>query len=99
MSLKALVNQYPVTARDAKRIAAIAMAMAAFDVAQSYWMQRVVVNPWSEANLLPLNFFRYGALGYIAYWPIETVAIFATLLLLWSLVSWLIPKMEEKNVL
>jgi hypothetical protein len=57
---------------------------------QSYYLQKVLINPFSEASLLPARFYTYGALGYIAYLPVEflvTLGIFAGM---WALANYML---------
>ena len=68
---------------DFKRLAIIAIVVSTIDAIQSFYLQQIVVNPYQEANNLPLSFFRYGFLGYLAYIPIESVVNFALLSSLW----------------
>ncbi len=68
--------------------------IAAMDVEQSFFLQTQSLNPWSEANLLPLKFFSLGPLGYDLYWPIDSICIFAMLFSIWVWMRLVVRKVE-----
>ena len=70
---------------DFKRIAIIAIVVSTIDGLQSFYLQQVSINPYQELNSLPLDFFRYGFVGYIAYIPLESIVNFVLLSSLWVL--------------
>lgn len=70
-------------------LALISAFLAGADTIQSFYLQRVV-NEFNEANLLPLKFYRNGVVGYILYSPIDFLALFATLIVLWVWASYLL---------
>ena len=68
---------------DLIKLAIVAIFIAGLDVIQSWYLQTQIVNPYSEANLLPLDFFKLGFLGYLAYWPIDALFNFVLLAVFW----------------
>jgi len=66
-------------------IGLVSILVAGADTVQSFWLQKVSINVYSEANMLPFDFYKYGVLGYIAYWPIDAVFNFVLLLFFWGL--------------
>jgi hypothetical protein len=71
------------------KLALISIFLAAVDTVQSYYLQRVV-NQFSEVNLLPLKFYSTGPLGYALYFPIDFVALYGTLTVLWIWASYIL---------
>jgi hypothetical protein len=71
------------------KLALISVFLAAVDTIQSYYLQRVV-NQFSEVNLLPLKFYNFGAPGYILYFPIDFLALYVTLTVLWVWASYIL---------
>src|ERR1700731_2161530 len=71
------------------KLALISIFLAAVDTIQSYYLQRVV-NQFSEVNLLPLKFYNAGPVGYALYFPIDFVALFGTLTVLWIWASYIL---------
>ena len=72
------------------RLALMAVLFTLIDTIQSFYAQRVL-NVFTEFNFLPSLFYSHGFLGYLIYAPIECVAIFGTLSMLWlwgSYVLW-----------
>jgi hypothetical protein len=67
----------------------ISVFLTGVDTFQSFYLQRVV-NQFSEANLLPLKFYSNGLTGYLLYTPIDFLALFATLTVLWIWASYLL---------
>jgi len=70
-------------------LALISIFLAGIDTFQSFYLQRVV-NQFNEANLLPLKFYSNGLSGYLLYTPIDFLALFATLTVLWIWASYLL---------
>ena len=82
------------------RLALVSVFLTVVDTVQSFYLQRVV-SVFSEANLVPSLFYSIGYLGYILYAPIEFLAIFATLLVLWfwaSYVVWYHKSIVSKKI-
>lgn len=82
------------------RLALVSVFLTVVDTVQSFYLQRVV-SVFSEANLVPRLFYSIGYLGYILYAPIEFLAIFATLLVLWfwaSYVVWYHKSIVSKKI-
>src|SRR5580704_8828974 len=71
------------------KLALISIFLSAVDTVQSYYLQRVV-NQFSEVNLLPLKFYNTGPVGYILYFPIDFLALFGTLAVLWIWASYIL---------
>jgi len=67
----------------------ISAFLTGIDTAQSFYLQRVV-NQFNEVNLLPLKFYSNGIIGYLLYSPIDFLALFATLTVLWVWASYLL---------
>jgi hypothetical protein len=63
--------------------------LAGVDTFQSFYLQRVV-NQFNEVNLLPLNFYSHGLVGYLLYIPIDFLTLFGTLAVLWIWASYLL---------
>ena len=72
-----------ITRVEALRLLFIAFMLAFLDTMQSYWLQHKLVSPFSEVNLLPLTFFKYGFWGYVAYLPIDMAGIYVILVAFW----------------
>jgi hypothetical protein len=70
-------------------LAMISAFLAGVDTVQSFYLQRVV-NQFNEANLLPLKFYNNGVIGYLLYTPIDFLALYTSLLVLWIWASYLI---------
>jgi hypothetical protein len=70
-------------------LAMISAFLAGVDTFQSFYLQRVV-NQFNEANLLPLKFYNNGILGYLLYSPIDFLALYGTLTVLWIWASYLL---------
>jgi hypothetical protein len=70
-----------------KRLAFIALIIAVIDNLQGYYMQQVMVNPYSEANAIPAGFYHYGFLGYVAYIPIDFATTLGLFVFLWAAYS------------
>jgi len=70
-------------------LAMISGFLAGVDTIQSFYLQRVV-NQFSEVNLLPLKFYSSGLIGYLLYAPIDFLALYATLTVLWIWASYLL---------
>ena len=71
------------------KLGLISVFLAAVDTIQSYYLQRVV-NQFSEVNLLPLKFYNAGPVGYALYFPIDFIALFGTLTVLWIWASYIL---------
>ncbi|MDG7001746.1 MAG: hypothetical protein JRN15_21840 [Nitrososphaerota archaeon] len=71
------------------RIALVSVFLTAVDTIQSFYLQRVI-SVFSEANAMPNLFYGYGPIGYVLYSPIEFLAIFVTLSVLWLWASYVI---------
>ena len=71
------------------KLALISVFLAAVDTVQSYYLQRVV-NQFSEVNLRPLKFYSEGPVGYALYFPIDFLALFGTLTVLWIWASYIL---------
>ncbi len=67
----------------------ISVFLAGIDTFQSFYLQRVV-NQFNEVNLIPLKFYSKGLAGYLLYAPIDFLALFATLTVLWIWASYLL---------
>ena len=67
----------------------ISAFLTTIDIVQSFYLQRVV-NQFNEVNLLPLKFYNNGIFGYILYAPIDFLALYATLTVLWVWASYLL---------
>jgi hypothetical protein len=67
----------------------ISAFLTGIDTIQSFYLQRVV-NQFNEANLLPLKFYNNGIVGYILYAPIDFLALYGTLTVLWLWASYLL---------
>ncbi len=82
----------------------ISAFLTGIDTVQSFYLQRVV-NQFNEANLLPLKFYSHGVVGYILYAPIDFLALYGTLTVLWLWASYLLwyfkhffsPRAQEVN--
>ncbi len=74
----------------------VSVFLTAVDTFQSYYLQRVV-NVFSEANLIPRVFYSYGTIGYVLYAPIEFLAVFGTLTVLWFWASYVL--WYHKNII
>jgi hypothetical protein len=70
-------------------LAMISAFLAGVDTIQSFYLQRVV-DQFDEVNLLPLKFYNNGLVGYILYSPIDFLALFATMTMLWIWASYLL---------
>jgi hypothetical protein len=69
-------------------LSAFSLFLSSIDTIESYYLQRVLVNPFAEANLIPARFYEYGLLGYIAYLPVEFLATLALFVALWGLANY-----------
>jgi len=70
-------------------LAMISAFLAGVDTVQSFYLQRVV-NQFNEVNLLPIKFYSIGLVGYLLYSPIDFLALYATLTVLWIWASYLL---------
>lgn len=70
-------------------LALVSVFLTAVDTIQSFYLQRVV-NEFNEVNLLPLKFYSAGPVGYLLYAPIDFLALFATLAVLWIWASYML---------
>jgi hypothetical protein len=70
-------------------LAMISAFLTGVDIFQSFYLQRVI-NQFNEVNLLPKAFFGEGIVGYLAYSPIDFLALFATLTVLWIWASYIL---------
>jgi hypothetical protein len=68
-------------------LAMVSGFLASVDTLQSFYLQRVV-NQFNEVNLLPLKFYSRGFVGYLLYAPIDFLALYATLIVLWIWASY-----------
>jgi len=71
------------------KLALVSVFLTAVDTIQSFYLQRVV-NQFSEVNLLPLRFYNFGAMGYVLYFPIDFLALYGTLTILWIWASYIL---------
>ena len=70
-------------------LALVSAFLTAVDTFQSFYLQRVI-NQFNEVNLLPLKFYSGGIAGYLLYAPIDFLALYATLTILWIWASYLL---------
>jgi hypothetical protein len=75
-------------------LAMISAFLAGVDTFQSFYLQRVV-NEFNEVNLLPLKFYSHGLFGYLLYTPVDFLALYATLIILWIWASYLLWYYKE----
>jgi hypothetical protein len=76
------------------------LLISSLDTVQSYYMQKVLINPFSEANLLPARFYSFGALGYVAYLPIEflvTLGVFSSMWAFSHYILWYYSRFIKKR--
>jgi hypothetical protein len=71
------------------KLALISAFLTSLDTVQSYYLQHVV-DVFNEANLIPRFFYSYGVVGYVVYAPIEFLAIYQIMLVLWLWASYVI---------
>lgn len=93
--LKTLKSVDALSRANLVRLALVSIFLTVVDTVQSYYLQRVV-NAFSEANLMPRIFYSYGPIGFVMYAPIEFLAVFATLIVLWVWASYVV--WYHKNV-
>ena len=67
----------------------ISAFLAGMDTFQSFYLQRVI-NQFNEVNLLPMKFYSHGLTGYLLYAPVDFLALFFTLTILWIWASYLV---------
>lgn len=70
-------------------LAIVSVFLTCVDTFQSFYLQRVI-NEFNEVNLLPLKFYSRGLAGYLLYAPIDFLALYATLTVLWIWASYLL---------
>lgn len=71
------------------RLALMSILFTLVDTIQSFYGQKVL-NVFTEFNFLPSLFYKQGILGYALYAPVECMAIFATLSVLWFWASYVL---------
>ncbi|MDH2900545.1 MAG: hypothetical protein PXY39_06195 [archaeon] len=71
------------------RLALVSVFITSADIIQSFYFQRVI-DISSEGNAIPRAFFSIGPLGYVLYGPVEFLAIYGTLTIIWLWASYLL---------
>ena len=60
------------------------------DALESFYLQKMIVTPYTEVNLFPGVFYSLGSLWYLIYFPVEFLATFAIFLFVWGMAAYLI---------
>ena len=71
--------------REFSALAFIAFSISFMDCIQSFVLQKQIVSPYTELNVIPAWFFAHGFVGYLMYAPLEGAVTFGIFLVLWTL--------------